>query len=400
MNIKYAIVYNFYRTNRLKKDGTASVIVRAYLNGRNKFFNSKVYVKPDQWDDENKRIINHPNSFYLNDQIRNQLQKMETYEFEVVRHEGAITLDRLTDYNKDFNNTSFIDFFQEQLEQSKLSRQSYTDQRQTLNKLQVYKKNVHFSELSFKLIKGFDAFLYRSGLRTNTIAKHHKNLKKYINLAIRFSYLDINKHPYKQFKIKKEPTERIYLTSYELEQFEMLKIPPGKDHWQTVKDFFLFCCYTGLRYSDASKLTVENLNITDNGIELYIKAQKTKKPLLLNLKKLFGGKPNELIRKYLEEYDDFYYDDPDKPIPIFFGYSNQFINRELKNLAELADVREVVKKTISIHSGRHTFGTIMANKVPIPILQRLMQHSKLKETMIYVHLNQQMIDQALDNIKW
>lgn len=127
---------------------------------------------------------------------------------------------------------------------------------------------------------------------------------------------------------------------------------------------------------------------------------KTKKPHILKLNKLFGSKPERLIKKYLLDYDDIYTDDPDNPISIFMTRCEQVINRQLKTLAKLADLRQDIQSKISIHSARHSFGTIMAGKVKVHVLQQLMQHSKIKETMIYVHLNQNMINAALDDIDW
>ena len=127
---------------------------------------------------------------------------------------------------------------------------------------------------------------------------------------------------------------------------------------------------------------------------------KTKKPHILKLNKLFGGKPERLIKKYLLDYDDIYTDDPDRPVSIFMTRCEQVINRQLKTLATLANLRTDIQEKISIHTARHTFGTVMAGKVEIPVLQKLMQHSKIKETMIYVHLNQNMINEALDRIDW
>lgn len=398
--VKYAVIYNYLRTGKVRRDGMASILIRAYLKGQNKFFNTGASVRPSQWDNNNHRVINHLNKADLNKQIRNQLEKMEAYEFQVINQEGSITLDRLAQYESENISQTFTAFYRQQLDESKLAPDSYTDQRQTLHKLLDYGKEITFSSLTYKLIQGFDHYLFKSGLSVNTVAKHHKNIKKYINQSIRFGYLDANDNPYKQFKVKREPTERAYLTELELSELEALVIPKEKDQLQQVKDFFLFCCYTGLRYSDASRLTVENLHVTEGKIELRIKAQKTKKTLSLPLEKLFGGKPERMIRRYLEQYSDFYYDDPENPMPIFFGWTNQYINRELKTLAQLAGFRAHLRQSISVHSARHTFGTIMAGKVETPVLQKLMQHSKIKETMIYVHLNQESINKMLDNIKW
>ena len=69
-------------------------------------------------------------------------------------------------------------------------------------------------------------------------------------------------------------------------------------------------------------------------------------------------------------------------------------------MASQLPLRAILKRGISSHTGRHTFGTVMAGKIDIHVLKALMQHSNIRETMIYVHLNKQMIDKALDQVKW
>ena len=59
-----------------------------------------------------------------------------------------------------------------------------------------------------------------------------------------------------------------------------------------------------------------------------------------------------------------------------------------------------ISKNVTFHIGRHTFGTLMATKIPLPTLQNLMQHSDIKTTMIYVNMSKQMIDDSLDKVDW
>ena len=51
--IIYNLVYN--RKRSLNKKGMALVQVEAYLDRKKKYFSTKVYLKPEQWD--NKKLI-------------------------------------------------------------------------------------------------------------------------------------------------------------------------------------------------------------------------------------------------------------------------------------------------------------------------------------------------------
>lgn len=57
------VIYNlvFNRKKRLNAEGKALIQVEAYLNRQKKYFSTKIYVKPTQWDSKRKAVRNHPN---------------------------------------------------------------------------------------------------------------------------------------------------------------------------------------------------------------------------------------------------------------------------------------------------------------------------------------------------
>ena len=58
--IIYNLVYN--RKKCLNKKGMALVQVEAYLGRKKKYFSTKVYLKPEQWDNKKLIVKNHPNA--------------------------------------------------------------------------------------------------------------------------------------------------------------------------------------------------------------------------------------------------------------------------------------------------------------------------------------------------
>ena len=62
--IIYNLVYN--RKKCLNKKGMALVQVEAYLGRKKKYFSTKVYLKPEQWDAKKLVVKNHPNADALN----------------------------------------------------------------------------------------------------------------------------------------------------------------------------------------------------------------------------------------------------------------------------------------------------------------------------------------------
>lgn len=398
--VKYSRVFNYDRTNKLRYDGTATIYIRAYLNSKNKYFPTGIYVRPSQWDKKNCRVINHPDQADLNFEISTMERDLASFETKVLQKVGQITLDKLADYKENDIDISFTQFYKDQLEKSNLAIETIRDQNQTFDKLSEFRKSIEFYEVNFELIDRFNSYLFKKGLQVNTVAKHHKNLRKYVNVAIKYKHIQPGDNPYLLFKIKKEKTDPLYLLEEELKLLETLDVNGEIDSFRKILDFYLFCCWTGARFEDANVLKAKNFTQTEKGLELYYKEKKTGKPRNLNLRKLFDGKPERLILDYLEKYDDVYIDDPDNPKPIFFDYSNGHINRTLKKIAKKLSVRERVWKRLHCHSARHTFGTILAGKVPIYTLQKLLQHSKIKETEHYAHLSRADVERDLDKVEW
>lgn len=62
------IIYNLVcnRKRSLNKKGMALVQVEAYLDRKKKYFSTKVYLKPEQWDNKKLIVKNHPNADALN----------------------------------------------------------------------------------------------------------------------------------------------------------------------------------------------------------------------------------------------------------------------------------------------------------------------------------------------
>ncbi len=44
----------------------ALIQVEAYLNKKKMYLSTKIYIKPNQWDDKRKMVKNHPNADILN----------------------------------------------------------------------------------------------------------------------------------------------------------------------------------------------------------------------------------------------------------------------------------------------------------------------------------------------
>jgi integrase len=388
--IQFAVVYNS-RNKKLRKDGTASVQIRAYLDKKRKYFATGIYVTPMQWSKKNNQVLNHPHSLQYNGEIRRQLDELEVYALDWIKKHGGMTLEQLEGYYKYEDVQSFTDFWKYELEHdTKLTKITKKKHQTALNYWTRFQKDVKFSELTYNLIHDFDTFLFSHKLHINMVYTHHKQVKKYINQAIRRELFDANKNPYLNFTASTQPTERIVLSTEEVERLESLTFERNEFYLELIRDMFLFSCYTGLRFSDTCAIRCKDVDQDKEGLVLNIVAKKTSKQLMLPLYKLHLRKPEALILKHrivkvgAEEE------------PIFHKYTNQYFNRTLKELAVLAEIA----KPITSHVARHTFATHLASKIPIHILKSILQHSKIETTMVYLHLSSKMVNDALDGVDW
>lgn len=128
----------------------------------------------------------------------------------------------------------------------------------TLELLQEFKKEVLFTDLTFEFVSSFDNYLQSKGYHLNTIAKHMKHLKRYINVAINKEYMDIQKYAFRKYKIKSIEGSHTHLAPEELHKFENLQLIGRYTRLQKQKMHFI-CCYAGLRYSDFTNLTSANI---------------------------------------------------------------------------------------------------------------------------------------------
>ena len=63
-------------------------------------------------------------------------------------------------------------------------------------------------------------------------------------------------------------------------------------------------------------------------------------------------------------------------------------DRMIDTVHAIYDRAEVARPPKALHCLRHTFGTVMARKVPLPVLQKLMGHSDIQTTLRYVDVNE------------
>lgn len=370
--ISYNLVFN--RKKRLNKRGMALVQVEAYLNRKKMYFSTKIYLKPEQWDAKRKMVKNHPNANVLNRMLYENIAAIEQTELGLWQQGKSISLDLLKNsIDKPLSNgRSFLTFFKEEIANSSLKESTRQNHLSTLELLQEFKKEVLFTDLTFEFVSSFDNYLQSKGYHLNTIVKHMKHLKRYINVAINKEYMDIQKYAFRKYKIKSIEGSHTHLAPEELHKFENLQLTGRYTRLQKTKDAFLFCCYAGLRYSDFTNLTSANIVEFHQETWIIYKSVKTGMEVRLPLYLLFEGKGIQILQRYKDDFNSF-----------FKLKDNSNINKELNILAGLAKI----DKRVSFHTARHTNATLLLyNGANITTVQKLLGHKSVKTTQVYANI--------------
>lgn len=388
--IKYRLHHN--RKKKLKQDGTAVVQIEIYKGNVRRYISTEVYIAPEFWDDKTKKVsYKHSRADEFNLIVDDLVQKINSILRKGKLLEKEYSVEEVIDLLNHTDSNLLSEFITKELDKDqRIKQKTITDLLNTRNRLIEFRPEAKLQDIDYKFIVDFDNHLRSQGYSINTIGKLHKNLKRFLNLAINYNLISQNDYPYRNFRVARETTKRESLSIEEVQSIAKLKFTEGTIN-EVVKDMFLLACYTGLRISDVTRLKPSNCIVTNKGFSLHLKTFKARKMAYIPIHSLFQdeykmSRPERIIDHYYHEHLEL----------IFPKLPESRINRHLKEIALEAGI----SKKVTFHMGRHTFGTLMASRIPLPTLQNLMQHSDIKTTMIYVNMSKQMIDDSLGKVDW
>ena len=374
-------MYN--RKKQLNKQGTALVQVEALLNQRKVYFRTNLYLKPEHWNSRNAQVDNHPQAHGLNSMLFEFVLHLQAIELSLWKRGIPVTLSLLKDAIKKDKpvNVTFPVFAKIYVQESDRKRSTKENLMTTITVLQEFRPGLDFKDITYTFLKEFEVHLKEKGNSVNTIAKHLRQLRTLVNEAINQGYIPSDAYPFRKYKIKQEKGRKEFLTPDELKRLENLDVDKKLRH---VLDAFLFCCYTGLRYSDFCQLTPENIIRVNGKRWLYFKSVKTDVEIRLPLHLLFEGKALAVLERY-DIVTDFAKIGP-----------NSEANKYLAQLATLARIR----KHITYHTARHTCATLLVHQgVPITTVQKLLGHTSVRTTEVYSEVLSNTIIRDLKAVK-
>lgn len=358
----------------------ALVQVEASLNKRKTYMTTNVYLRPEWWDKERKEVVNHPQAEGLNLMLWQFILDLQHVEIELWKRGTIPTLAMIKNCGKDVPDVTFKAFSKKIINESDRSKKTKENLNSTVKAVCMFRQGLNFKDITYSFLRTFEQHLRDSGKSTNTVSKHMRQLRTIVNEAINHGIIKADDYPFRKYKIKSEKGHFEWLTPQELKRLEKLRLAnKGQQH---ILDAFLFCCYTGLRYSDFVRMSPDWLEIVNGKQWLHFFTKKTNTEIRLPLSLLFDGKALDIIAKYK---------DVTKLANI---YGNHDTNVALTRIMESAKIH----KRATFHSSRHTCATLLVfYGVPITTVQKILGHSSLRTTQIYSEIMPRTVIRDLKN---
>ncbi|WP_321287820.1 phage integrase SAM-like domain-containing protein [uncultured Sunxiuqinia sp.] len=155
--VLYRTVFN--RKKKLLPNGKALLQVEAYLNGKKKYFSTKIYISPEQWDKRHRTIKDHPNQIRLNKEIRDFVSRLEDAEMQQRQKGKQVSIEYLGEFVKGSLTSVFLDFCRQELKNSDLKQTTQRDHETVFNYLKKFRPGALIEEINYKYLVGFEQFM-------------------------------------------------------------------------------------------------------------------------------------------------------------------------------------------------------------------------------------------------
>lgn len=351
MNLNLTPTINLQRPN-LK--GFCPVRIRSTVKRKVTFYPTGINVLPEQW--ENKEVIKHPNKILLNRAIRDKIIEIEN------TYEQTTPVKKIHDFYAHCE-TKIAQ------QKSRDSHGTWKHKKSYLNKVRKFKPHLQFAHITPSFMLDFENYCRAQGNKPTTVWSSIKFLKTMVNAARNDGVVTGN--PMRGYKAEPYVNPvREYLTDNEIESIEKFSSQTTNPTLKKVADWFLFGCYSSLRYADIKNF--DKKKVVDGRIILRTEKFKTDVSIKVHPK----------LSNVL-----------DRICPNVFA--NQKMNDYLKIIAVKCDI----DKVLTFHCSRHTFAVYWLNHGgDMDTLSKILGHTTTRVTQIYGRITNLRIDAAIDKV--
>ena len=399
------------------KNGSCCVRIRVTYSGNRIDLHTKLSATSTEWDAKRQRYkqgccINGTPYNILNSTIDSYINYIHDYFNKASLREVIPTLKELKEqFNYAFKQSAhqadeFFFIFQKYIDERSVTRQwskEYKDMfTRVLKSLKTFKVDIRFTDFSNEIMNSYINYLAQT-MYNDKIDKVLSMLKEFLKYANQKNF-PVNKEFFGfDPNLPKSQKAIRYLTVDELQCIINLPLEKGSALDMT-RDFFVFQCFTALRYSDLKRLKNENIRQTDSGYLIDILTEKDNDRISFPLSQV----ATDIYLKYKNNiYDNNV---------VFPVISNQKYNEHLKELGRLAELQgywidyqyrlkeveeiKTPKANLTSHTARRTFITTALNEgISESLIAQITSHADIEIMRPYITATErgkQMVINALD----
>ncbi len=368
--------------------GLFPIAIRITKDRRSSYLFTGQYIEIKFWDDKHKRVKkSHPNSKRLNNLVAKKIAEAND---RLIDSENQNTSQSAKKIKKKIIGKTQMGFFEASelflsnlLKRKKFNQHYNQEKRLAIFKSFLGRKKLSFIDLDVTLLKDFKAYLlYERKVTERTAINYLMLIRTIYNFARKAYHVDDRNYPFGKGKIqiKFPESEKIGLNREEVQLLETAEgLTPAQKH--AVNAWLMSFYFAGIRVADVLQLKWSDF--IDN--RLYYRMGKNKKLVSL-------ANPDKV-----EKILDYYVSERKKKDDLIFHYLKgtnlknekrlatriKTINRNLNRRLEIVAEKLGIKKKLSMHIARHSFGNISGDKIPIQMLQKLYRHSSITTTVNY-----------------
>jgi len=240
-----------------------------------------------------------------------------------------------------------------------------------IRQLKIFDPDVLFADINKSWLESWKEFLDKKARKNNgKLLKQNTKVSYYSKVvaALKEAVIDeiIKSNPAEAVKpLESEASDRQFLTVEEVN-----KLVKAECENPTLKKAFLFCCLTGIRWSDVTKLKWKDIqHSADIGYFVRFRQQKTKDPGTIPI----INTAIEIIGE-VNQTEDL----------IFKGLNYSSWNN---TLLQLWAIKAGISKKVTFHCSRHTFATMVLTKgSELSTVQSLLLQRSIKSAQVYAKI--------------
>lgn len=325
---KFTIVAEI--NSKPNRQGKHAIFIRVTCQGKKVRIGTGAVTDPKHWDPVKGQVKGSPVAFSLNELIRSKIAKAEKYIYEAQVDGLHISLESIKQHltGESTTNHTVYSYAIHHTNQMKGRHVHGTlvNYEMEANRIEAYHPGITFERIDNTWLKNYESFNREKGYKNNTLQKIQKTLKTFFNAAIKDGIT--SHYPFKTFEgVKYRQGERTYLTSEEIASIES-KLPDMDKRLRKAAVWFLFGCYSGLRFSDWQRFSPSMIR---DGM-LHLRTKKTGASVVMPI--------HSRLAKIIEMLPEIGPPEVEQPTNVL-----------LKVVASLCKI----EKNLTCHVSRHSF---------------------------------------------